>query len=149
MADNGEVPSQWRREEPAVVPGEVTATPRRRVFLWLLGFLLICAASISVITWLRPSPKPYFAPLWIGELQNRPFDTTPYSKQDHAALSEGNYFAKGRIQLKAISTASPADTIVVYISCHAVCDESGRVVLLPMDADPAARLRRFGLCSRC
>lgn len=132
----GDVSPVWRREEPAVVPGEVTATPRRKVFLWLLGFLLICAASISVLTWLRPYPKPYFAPIWISETQNRPFDTTPYSKQDHAALIAGDYFAKGRIQLKAISASLPSDTIVIYIASHALCDKKGRVLLLPMDADP-------------
>src|ERR1019366_6414208 len=100
-AEAGSVPNLWRKNEPASLPNQPpAATPRRRVFLWLLAFLALGAALISVLAWMRPIPRPYFAPLWISDYQFRPFHSPPFSKQDQQALTEGNYFAQGRIQLR-------------------------------------------------
>ncbi len=129
----------WRDETPAKLPGiPPSATPRRAAFLWLLALLVVAGVIVDVFAWIRPTPKPYLAPVWISVYQSRPLHTPPFSAQDSKALREGEYFTKGHIQFKAIANSSAGETVLLYLSGQAICDEKGHVLILPDDAELAS-----------
>ncbi|MGL4554909.1 MAG: hypothetical protein ACRC33_27390, partial [Gemmataceae bacterium] len=128
-----ETPPLWRSTTPA--PGSVP--PRRYTVLLLLALAAGALGLIAVgARYLRPPARATLTLLSVGSL--------PWRAEDHAALA--GTFAKSRSasglnqaglvrELKALT----GDT-VIYLSAPARKDPSGRVCVLPADAekdDPA------------
>ncbi|MGL5095975.1 MAG: hypothetical protein ACRDD1_10320, partial [Planctomycetia bacterium] len=140
--------------------GRVTpraADPMRRVYcvLALMGVLL--GGVGGMLSWLRPAPAPTFVAAWVTQYQSRLLPPME-SDGDQRELRQAGLFPRDTddtfpdqerallVQnLESLRSLRPGRPLVVYLSALAATDASGRVYVVPADADPYAPADRLPL----
>jgi carboxypeptidase family protein len=153
MEPNSKQIPAWRESERQRRAAVRRAVKRRawRVAILVLAPLLV-VAMLGVLFWFEPLPDAYFVPLWVTEYESLDVPFIPWTTEDRAAFSRGDYFARTsatavlsqdadslRAELQALRGWDRTSTVVVYLSAHAYADETGRVLLLPANANPRDR----------
>ncbi len=147
MTDPSPTPPRWRDEAPTRDAAATFLSVPRRVFLVLALLLAVAGVLAGVLSWARPRPLTYFVPLGVADHAARQLPRPPWAARDQNALLEGGYFVgeggaavRDRAalvsRLASLKGRRPDEAVLLYVSGQAVCDDAGRVVLLPGDADP-------------
>ena len=131
------------------------AVQRRRRFTLLATVLGLAGAIVVLLMLLRPTPRPYYLPLFVTHDHAEEVSWVPLGRNDLRAITLRGYFSRPRAARPAgggpddrgpgcAKTLKPADTVVVEISAQARTGEKGEVFFLPADAgidDPESWVR--------
>jgi hypothetical protein len=145
------LPRRWREEKPTAANLPPTGGRSRLktaflVFAVILGILVAIGGMLSM---LGPAPSPHFLPLWILDQQSPSVPLVPMAERDRESICAGGYFIHwsrlttarqdGSLlmqDLANLKNLQAKDTVVAYLSAHAVLAGEGRIHVLPSDADP-------------
>src|SRR5439155_2892005 len=153
MADRHNPPRGWRGASASRTPASATTRPsapsnrRKQIFTLLAVMLALAGVLIGIIYLIRPTPRPYFVPIFISEYTKRQIPVNFQAESDRKALVEGNYFehmstfgSQERNQLMQelakLRERSPSDAVVLYVCAFAQASDKGEVLLLPGDFNP-------------
>jgi len=86
----GGAPSSGASYRPAASSGK-----SRQIFTVLAVMLALAGVVAGLLYLLRPSPKPYFIPVFITEYKYRQIPVSSQAERDRQALVDGKYFEHG------------------------------------------------------
>jgi hypothetical protein len=154
MADRHNPPRGWRDASAGGTP-ESSASSRpkgssnkgKQIFTVLAVMLALAGAVVGILYLIRPTPRPYFVPIFITEYTKRQIPVNFQAESDRKALVEGNYFehmstfgSQERNQLMQelakLHERSPSDAVILYVCAFARASDKGEVLLLPGDFNP-------------
>ena len=102
MPDRHNPPRGWRGTQAGGTPSSgapyrPTASPgkSRQIFTVLAVMLALAGVVAGLLYLLRPSPKPYFIPVFITEYKYRQIPVSSQAERDRQALVDGKYFEHG------------------------------------------------------
>src|SRR5216684_5114497 len=138
----GGAPSSGASYRPAASSGK-----SRQIFTVLAVMLALAGVVAGLLYLLRPSPKPYFIPVFITEYKYRQIPVSSQAERDRQALVDGKYFEHGGTfgsqekdqlvkVLGKLNERKSSDALVLYVCAFARASEKGEVLLLPGDFNP-------------
>src|SRR5512135_1997554 len=152
MAKNAASVGRWRAGEPSKTdPAKTKAKKWSSIAISGLLLLIVGGGTIALLSYFyfRPTPRPYFAPFWVGDYQKPQIATAPWMEADRKAMRDGAYFpgldrigftdpTKEVMQtgLNALRNRPASESVVVYLASYALVDDKGAVQVLGTDSDP-------------
>jgi hypothetical protein len=154
MADRHNPPRGWRgtaSSEPsgASYRAAPSSSKSRQIFTVLAIMLALAGVVAGFLYLLRPSPTPFFIPVFITEYKHRQIPVHSQAERDRQALVDGNYFPENRTGtfgsqekdqlvkvLAKLNERKSTDALVLYVCAFARASEKGEVLLLPGDFNP-------------
>ncbi len=139
-------PRRWREEKPAPAAAVPVRGKTRAVALAVAVLVILLAAIGVLLSWLGPVGRPYFVPLAITAYQHPLLRSVPMRERDLAGLRTGTGWTtrptplldgRGlRQELDGLQSFHGRDAVVVYLSARAKVQGTGKIHILPADADP-------------
>jgi hypothetical protein len=154
MPDRHNPPRGWRGTPAGGTPASgasyrpaASSGKSRQIFTVLAVMLALAGVVAGLLYLLRPSPKPYFIPVFITEYKYRQIPVNSQAERDRQALVDGNYFEHGGTfgsqekdqlvkVLGKLNERKSSDALVLYVCAFARASEKGEVLLLPGDFNP-------------
>lgn len=148
----------WRgRPVGAAAEGAAASTRRRNIVILAAVILLIAGAIIALLLSIQPIKEPYFVGLWIYQIDDPLIPINPWAAADRQVIQdmgwpEKNAFSRQerKLLLQELEGLEPRvdRPLAVYLSIHAVVDQSGEVFVLPGNAklaEPSTWIRLEGV----